>query len=437
MKYQCLLLIIALLALTGCDTLFPVDLIPTSESLVTETLPLQTPGLTPTSIHTPTPSGPLTLKLWLPPQFNPDSGTPTGNALKSRLLQFSRDNPEIFVDVRIKDVDGAGGLLDTLTTASTAAQSALPDLVILPHDHLETAVSEGLLYPFDNLSVTLDDPDWYNFAREMAYVQDKTYGLPIAADALIQAYRSEIVESPVFDSTSVLTATSPLIFPAADPRALYPLALYLSEGGRLLDEQNRPILDADILTGVLSFFQQANNAGSMPYWLTGYQQDEQAWEAFLESRGDQTITWLSRYLTNAALDDSVAMAPIPTINGKEFSLTGGWVWALTSPDPSHHPASVQLAEFLTEGDFLSEWTATMDLLPTRPSALRAWDERDYSWIDPDFIAELDSIAKSLEPYPSKTLSHNLSRVLEKATVDILKGQTTPEEAARNAADEME
>lgn len=435
-----LLLVCVLVILTGCDAILPFELAPTRELPSTETLSQPTPISTPTPPLTPAPSGPTTLTLWLPPQFNPESGNPIGNLLKSRLLQFTRARSDITIEVRIKDVEGPGGILDTLATAAQAAQTALPDLVILPHDHLQEVVSEGLVNPFDNLSTTLDDPDWYNFGRELAYIQGKIYGLPFAADAMIQVYNPEKIEVPAFDSATVLTATSPIIFPAADPRALYTLALYQSEGGALVDEQDHPYLDLEKLTNVLAFFQQANSTGSMPYWLTSYQEDQQAWDGFLEGRGEHVITWLSRYLDNGSNTTSnrpVAMGPIPTINGTTYSLAEGWVWALTSPDPSKHPPSVQLAEFLTESAFLSEWTATMNLLPARPSALRSWDKQEYPWIDPEFITRLDSTAQSLHPYPQYELGDMVSKILEKATVDVFKGQASPEEAANQAVSELE
>jgi len=432
------LLCIVLLVMTGCDTILPKDFPPFDALSPARESPAppatQTPEPTPTQvpIQTQEVSGSKTIKIWLPPQFDPDSNTPAGNVLKSRLQQFTRQNPDVEIDVRVKDVEGEGGILGTLVTASAAAQSALPDLVILPHEQLESTVREGVLFPFDNLSTTLDNPDWYNFAREMAYIQDKIYGLPFAADMQVQVYQSEAVSSPLSDATAVIGSSDPLIFQAGDPLALYTQALYQASGGEILDEDNQPSINASILSEVLIFFQQASESGSLPFWLTGYQRDDQSWNAFKEGRGNQIVTWLSRFLSDG--ESSMSVTKIPTLKGLPYALSSGWLWALSSPLPSKHPISVQLAEFLTEGSFLAEWTAAMNLMPPRPGSLQSWSERiRTAVVSPSLPVEVDTLAKSLHPFPNAETLGAISSAFEKATVDVLKGLVTPEEAALQAA----
>jgi hypothetical protein len=82
--------------------------------------------------------------------------------------------------VRIKALDGPGGLLDALSAANAAAPLALPDLILLPRPQLETAALKGLLTPFDGLSASLNNGDWYDYARDLAQLQDSTFGLPLA-----------------------------------------------------------------------------------------------------------------------------------------------------------------------------------------------------------------------------------------------------------------
>ena len=56
-------------------------------------------------------------------------------------------------------------MLDMLTTSSTAAPLALPDLIALPQHTLENAAIKGLLFPFDGLTSLMEDADWYEFAN--------------------------------------------------------------------------------------------------------------------------------------------------------------------------------------------------------------------------------------------------------------------------------
>ena len=52
-----------------------------------------TPTLESTRGATVTPSGPQTLVVWLPPQFDPNSNTPAGDKLRARLEAFQAENP--------------------------------------------------------------------------------------------------------------------------------------------------------------------------------------------------------------------------------------------------------------------------------------------------------------------------------------------------------
>src|SRR5512139_2378793 len=151
-------LLLVLLFSAGCTAVPSAR--PTS---LPATLPPST--LTPvfTEEVTTTPAGPTTLRLWLPPEFDPNSGSPAGDILKTRLDEFTSRRPGTQIEVRIKATDGSGGLLDSLTTASAAAPLALPDLVALPRPTMETAALKGLVHPFQNLSSPIDEPDWYPY----------------------------------------------------------------------------------------------------------------------------------------------------------------------------------------------------------------------------------------------------------------------------------
>jgi ABC-type glycerol-3-phosphate transport system substrate-binding protein len=385
--------------------------------------PRQTPTPNATPAVSPTP-GPVTLRLWLPPQFDPAAETPAGQLLRARLETFTTRRPDVRLEVRIKAPDGPGGLLDALTNTTAAAPLALPDLVALPRPILEAAALKGLLHPADEFTAALDGPDWYDYARELARLQNSTFGLPFAGDALLMVYRTTVLSQPPGDLASALQLPGPLAFPAADPQALFTLALYQAAGGIIQDEQGRPALDPIILETVLNFYRQAEESELLPYWLTQYASDDQAWEAFENSQADMAITWASRYLTDLPADTSGT--PIPTPGGAPFTLASGWVWALASQTPDHQRLSIELAEFLTESSFMAEWTSALGLLPTRLSALDTWQS-------PSLRAMAQQIVPEAHPYPSADLLTSLAPVLQKATIDVLKQQSQPLTAAQEAA----
>lgn len=411
-----------LLTLAGCAGLPVPGGLPTPTRVATPTI---TPP--PTPRVTVTPAGPLTLQVWLPPQFAPIAGSTAGNLLQARLDDFVAQQKNLRIQVRIKPLDGPGGLLDSLTTASAAAPLALPDLIALPRPLLEAAALKGLLHPYDNLIESADNSDWYDYAQQLAHLQDSLFGAPFAGDALILVYRSQTISQPPQALESMSQIKGPLAFPAADPQALYTLALYQATGGAILDKEGRPLLEKEPLTRVLAFYSEAAKSEFTPYWLTQFQSDDQSWDAFQKGQAEMVITWASRYLKNQP--GGAAAAPIPTLNGQRFTLATGWMWALASPVPEHQKLAAQLAEFLSESSFLAKWTQAIGYLPPRPSALEAWK-------DAGLRVFVGNVSTSAHLYPSTDVLPSLAAPLSEATIEMLKQQGDPASAAEDAVNSL-
>jgi multiple sugar transport system substrate-binding protein len=417
------LLVAAMFLFTGCDLFSPTRQVspeqnPTQAAPTEVQLPTETP-----LVLTPTPSGPFTLTLWIPPEFDPKSGSQAGVIFKERLDEFTAQNPEIKLDVRVKNVKGPGGLLDSLSTATAAAPSALPDLVILPSEHVEGMARKGLISPFNNLTSAMENSDWYGFARSMTQVQDKNYGLPIATDALVQVYQRDKESQHSQDWTGVLDKKNRIVFPAANPDAWFPLALYLGNKGTVLDEQGQTNLEIDHLVDVLTFFQQARDTDVMQEWLTDIQLDEQAWQAYQQDQARLLVTWISSYLKQPNGTQGVALLPSP--NGSPLTMGNGWVWALTSPNIAHQSDSVKLAEFMSESNFLARWSEALGVIPTRPSSLNKWARKGL-------VAQIEPIAQALQPFPPYDVVATLGPLLQKATIDVLTAESDPLNAAQTA-----
>jgi ABC-type glycerol-3-phosphate transport system substrate-binding protein len=427
-----LILILALAGCSGQPFELPAQATATSNEAqptrtASPTLPETPPQGTPSldeSVATP---GQVKLRLWAPPQFDPAGDTPAGDLLQERLEQFQARRPEVQIEVRIKAKDGPGGLFEALTASTAAAQLAMPDLVALPHPLIQSAAIKGLLRPMNGLTNALDDPNWYDFARQLAGVQNSIFGLPFAGDALVQVYRGgeNITAGTTWDSA--LEAATPLAFSAADPQALFTLALYQASGGKFVDEQGGAILETAPLTRVLEFYRAGEQAEVIPFWLTQLQNDDQAWEAFADTRAGAVSTWLSRYWRENV--ENSAFEQIPTPDGKAATLAGGWVWALTSPDAERRQLAVELAEFLTEGEFLGKWTEAAGMLPPRPSALDAWKQADQA-------AVLKPIAAAAQLYPAPEILNLVGPIVQEAVIEVLKGQLEPQAAAQGATNRL-
>lgn len=416
-------LLIFCILLASCS-LFP----PAETGINLESTPTPTATLQPTAESTQPAPGPTVLNIWLPPQFDPENGTPAGDLLKSRLEEYTAQRPDVRIQTRIKAASGSGGLLDSLSTANAAAPLIVPDLILLPRESVEIAALKGLLFPFDEYTNTLNDGDWYPYAQDLAHLQTSSYGFPFAGNALVSLFRPAEIEIPPEDWTSTLELAQPLAFPAADEQALFTLAQYLSTGGLIQNADGRPTLEPNPLIEVLSFYEQAEVAGVMPFWLTQFTTDEQSWESYTENQVNLVASWTNRYLTTLPGDTDAA--PILTEDGVPLTLVNGWVWALSTPQIERQALSVDLAEFLTQGEFLSAWTEAGGYLPPRASALEGWSNASLRSI-------IEQVIQSAQIIPQNDVMAALGPVLQEAVVNVLKQQSDPATAASQAVDSLE
>ncbi len=414
------LLLLLMMAVAGCNVGIEPETPPTTSVPSTATaLPTSTVSAT------GTPSGPVTLMIWVPPQFDTQSGSSAGDILQARLDEFEREYPDVRIEVRVKAIDGPGGLLDALSTASAAAPLTLPDLVALPRHLLETAALKGLLHPYEGLSSAMDEQDWYEYARQMSRLQDSTFGLPFAGDVLVLVFNVSAISDPPADIESTLDVAQVLAFPAADPQALFTLTLYQAAGGTLLDEQGRPYLDEEPLQEILAFYHEGALREIMPVWLTQYSTYEEVWKPYLENQASMLVAWISQYLSDTPTETGVALIPAP--GGTPFTLATGWVWGVASPNDAHQTSSAQLAEFLTESEFLAEWTSALGLLPPRSEALADWQPVSLRYL-------VNRVSSSAQIIPPADVLNSLGPPLEEATVGVLKQEVDPLTAAEVATE---
>lgn len=411
-----------LLLLTGCADIQSLFATPEPASVPTAT---STPRATstPTATPTNTPGGPRILRIWVSPQFDPSVETPAATLLQERLDEFVSRRPNLQIEVRVKAEDS---LINTLTTTRSAAPAVMPDLVTLSRANLEAATAKGLLHPLDGLTTLLDDPDWYAYALQMAHIQNSAFGLPFAGDALaLVGYRSPLPSD--WQILSELSDETLLIFPAADPRSLFTLSLYLSAGGTLQDNQGSLVLDEDILTEVLSLYSPDTETPFVSPQVVNYETDEQAWNAFREQRGNLVVSWTSRFLDEDTLP--LALGALPGLETGQYTLATGWSWALAGSNSENQPLAVELAGFLSDSEFLAEWTQAAGYLPTRPTALSSWSEAEEQSV-------LTQTAESATLIPTEDILVTVGPLFSEATLAVINGEQLPADAAKSVAEQL-
>jgi len=404
---------VLLVFLAGCSSLAPLLTTPTPAPVKQVTSTPQ-PKITQT---TPPEIRPRVLRIWLPPQFDPNAATTSANILKQRLAGFEAEHPGLEVEVRIKAEEGEASLLNSLSVTSLAAPSALPDLIALSRPALETAALKGLLHPIDGLSTTLDDPNWYGYARQLGHIQNTGYGLPYAGDALIFAHRSDFEEINSWEE--ILASENSLAFAAGDPQGLVGLSLYVSAGGEFLDEQGKPALDQDILTRVLTLMADGISAKVFSVSSVNIISGQQALDEYQSERANMAVVWASNF---RAPEDGLIM-PLPGLDETTVSFATGWMWALAGSNPENQQLAVELADYLVADDFLRNWMDATGFLPTRPSSV---DEGESTLVP---------ILESAQPIPSTDVLSVLGPLMQEALVRVLNGEQ-PEAVAGSVVEKL-
>jgi ABC-type glycerol-3-phosphate transport system substrate-binding protein len=224
--------------------------------------------------------------------------------------------------VRIKAEEGEANILNALSVTSMAAPTALPDLVALSRPALETAALKGLLHPIDGLSTTLQDPDWYGYAQQLAQIENIDYGLPFAGNVFSLFYRAELGEFASWEE--ILGSEALLSFPAGDPQGLVGLSLYISGGGETVNSQGLPTLDLDVLTRLLTLIQDGLGASMLSPSLAIVGTDGQALQLYRDRNASMVITWASNFQPRS--DEKIM--PLLGLDETPSSVATGWMWAL-------------------------------------------------------------------------------------------------------------
>jgi ABC-type glycerol-3-phosphate transport system substrate-binding protein len=379
---------------------------------------------------TPEEGGPITLVLWTSEDFAPTSETEGGMRLLEQIQAF-QESYKAGVEVTLKKRSGTGGLLDFLTTASTAAPSVLPDVIALSDTDLYRAAKAGLLQPLDDVvsSEVLDDQ--FDFVRALTRVGGETIGVLYQSDLDHLVYDATTVEEPPLTWEDVYSSTVPFVFASAAPANQVNdviLIQYLALGGRLTDDASQPTLDVERLTQALGFFQKARQAGVIPRSVLDLADATTAWATYRIGEAGLVQVPASLYIAERAGSSSSAFSTLPLSEPGVATVGHGWALAIVTPDPERQRLAAALIEHLLSPENSGAWTQAAGRLPTRQAALDAWDQTDaYT----PFIRELLTQAY---PAANPEVAAVVGGPLAQALADVLSARATPEEAAQTAGE---
>ena len=329
--------------------------------------------------------------------------------------------------MRIKAVDGSGGLLDSLTTTSEAAPAALPGIILLSRGDFETAAEDGLLIPVESADFKLDEADTFDYANEMTRVKGIWYGLPFSGDLLVFAYKPLQIGFPPRFWDGLYQQESIVSFPAADPQALSTTALYISAGGTFEINEEKVFLQETALQNSLKIISDGVSTNIFPYWLVDISSFEQSLKELRDSRATYSINWASQVLTDST--DKISFTTIPTLTEGQLTVADGWVLAFPQTSPERYADHLKFAQYLLDPDFQQDWSEKAGVVPVSKSVLANWNNVEVSGI-------LSDIAETARLIPSITILDKLGPLLSVYTQELLQNKVNYIEASNKILEEI-
>lgn len=403
MKKTCIFITLAVIFLSGCTIPFaPLNnSSPTPPARSIENTPTATSQI---EALPPQPAGQqLTLVIWLPDSYAVHNGDQVQNLLGERLETFQSNYPEISVDLRLKNITNRESLLELLNTTNRAAPALMPDLVLLNQGDLETAALKGLLVPLE--STTSETPPAVTLPvfGQPGRIQGSTFGFPAAGDALLVT--GEPGSQGSMNSWGALASSGKsMSVNLNDPLAVVVSMLYIADGGRISDDQARPYLDPDTLTGVLTTLRSAAESGLFSENSLLAAEWEDISREYDSGRTDLQVNWYSSILPGTPVESYYGL---PGIRQGIASLATAWFWASSTSDTAKIAARDQLLAYISNPDFSSPWSIAAGYLPV---ADEYWASSSSS------LAPVGAILKNAIPLPENTILVTLGTILRDAAM---------------------
>ncbi len=365
------------------------------------------------------------LRVWIPPAISADPTTNPSNSqtnpLQTQLDTFAVAHPDVTINLQTKSVSEQGGILSYLRTGRNIAPNVLPDLIAIPSDQLEKAVSEGLVYPLGDL---LDVGGMFPAGGEFGRINNIQYGYPFLITDFYHLVYNPNVVTDIFarrwaDFTTLDRAE--IVLPAnSQAGASLLLQLYRGANGSLTDGESAFQFQAPPLTDALNDIGRGITDGFLLVESADMTTPTEAWNYF--QSGNATIIFINAeaFLAQRAQGNGSSFAPLPTSRTATSPVVRGWVWAITTPNVERQAISAELITYLTNPQNLGAYSSAMLIPPASSDAFEAWQINAYTTF-------LDTQLAAAVAYPNR-LSINSLNALTTVTVATLKQEITLEEA---------
>jgi ABC-type glycerol-3-phosphate transport system substrate-binding protein len=420
------------LALSGCAPPVPSpesagDTTPApAETEPAPAEPTRSDALMPTPTELP---GEMTLEVWMVEGLAPQADVPGGDVLLEQLAAFDEAHPNLTVVVRAKRGSGPGGILDYLRTAPPVAPGVLPDVALLSRADLVSAAGEKLVVPIEPLLPPDLLVDLYPVAKELGSVGGELAGLPYTLRIRHVVYRETLSREPPHSYEALLRGRNSFVFAGTATSGVNRVTLsqYLEAGGRLVDENGKPFLDAAVLTDVLTFYRKARAAGLIDPRVLQFSDPAETWAQYRDGQVGMAEVSSSDYLAERSQVRTTGLSWVPTADGKPITLVDGWMWVVVTGDPERQAAAIELIAFLMEPVNQGRFLLAAGRVPSQRTALAVWGDSD------PYVKFADTLLGSGVLPPGSAIDATVGNAMQDAVEGVLLGNVSPAEAAASAA----
>jgi hypothetical protein len=392
--------------LSGCSGIIQPGAIYASETPhpVSKSTPLQRTKANVIPSEEPIDNSPGTLILWVPDDFAVNSGEQVQKLLIDRLDAFEIDHPGISIDLRFKNVKQKENMMDLLNTANRVAPSVLPDVILLNRSDMETAAIKGLLVPFENFPPSGEIQGIFAGFETPGKLQGSTFGIPAAGDGLFVIDKKFDGEQlPAWKD--ILSSSLKIGMNLNDPNATVFIALYLSAGGELTDENGKPHIDQAIFTQLLTFIRETRIQSAFPDWSLLASDWTEVSKRFENGESDMEINWYSSTIKNGL--DQYRYHALPGLSDSSATKLSGWYWSIANPALDRPSIRMELLSFLSKPVFASPWSNIAGYLPVS----------NQEWpIFGSSSTEMQAVLDSAKPVPDTSIMITVGPVIRDAAI---------------------
>lgn len=386
---------------------------------------------TPTTIVSPTPPEPTRMVIWWPEPLSPLDNSDAADLLSQQISAFQTAQGNIEVELRLKAVDGLGGIMSTLRAASPVAPGALPDLTLLRRSDLQAAVQAGLVYPLltNELSSTIMD-DLYPAAQALGQVDGQMYGLAYMLEAQHMAFQPQGSGQPPATFDDFLNAGITFALPVAQTSQINGVLLtqYLDAGGKLPQDGLNDI-DPDALLQVLQFYEQAVVHGLIDPAALNYASPADYQAALVSGTLDAGVVTSTRFLNLLKAGTQLDFGPVPTASGATVGQVDGWILVITTSSADRQGLAMRFLNWMLDASRQGDYSRTINMIPSQRDALQTWPESNYL----DFVRQL--LDNALLPL-SDSEGGAIARAVQNALVSVLSGESTATKATADLIERL-